>query len=305
MKNFAIIGAGGYIAPRHIKAIKETGNRLVAVTDPSDSMGVLDNFFLDVRYFPEIERFDRHLEKLRYESDEKKVHYVSICTPNYLHDAHVRLALRSGCKAICEKPLVINPWNLDQLLQVQKETDGEINTIMQLRLHPEIVKIKQRLEKELLENKRDRKHVVDLTYITGRGAWYHQSWKGIEERSGGLLVNIGIHFFDMLLWLFGKAQNSKVIEYNNSAAKGELELERAFVNWHLSVDVGRLPFKPLPGEMTTYRHITIDGETLEFTKGFTDLHTKSYEKILNGEGFGVKDARDAIELVHLIKQSRI
>ena len=304
MTNFAIIGAAGYIAPRHMRAIKDTGSSLVAAVDPFDSIGIIDSYFLNVRYFTEIERFDRHLEKLKRLSYNNRVHYISICTPNYLHDAHVRLALRTGCKAICEKPLVINPWNLDQLEQITEETGGEINTIMQLRLHPEVVKLKKRLEAEYQKDSTAKKKNVTLTYITGRGPWYHQSWKGNDERSGGLLVNIGIHFFDMLLWLFGKNIHSTVTELSMDSAKGELELEHAYVKWHLSVDFNQLPFEPVPGKNTTFRQISIDDEELDFTKGFTDLHTVSYREILKGRGFKISDARAAIDLVHKIKTTK-
>ncbi|MBN2341083.1 MAG: Gfo/Idh/MocA family oxidoreductase [Deltaproteobacteria bacterium] len=304
MKNFALIGAAGYIAPRHMQAIKETGHRLVAVADPADSVGVLDRYFLDVRYFPEIERFDRHLEKLRHGPEENKVHFVSICSPNYLHDAHVRLALRSGCNAICEKPLVINPWNLDQLAQVERETGNKVNTIMQLRLHPTVIALKEKLIAERTRQPDAPKKKVSLEYLTGRGPWYQQSWKGREERSGGLVTNIGIHFFDMLLWLFGEPEQMNVTVLTPTNARGTLSLKHADVTWHLSVDFGQLPFAAAPGQTTTYRSITIDGEALDFTGGFTDLHTRSYEEILNGNGFGIDDARPAIELVHRIRQSQ-
>lgn len=301
MKNFAIIGAAGYIAPRHMQAIKETQNRLVAVADPADSVGILDRYFLDVRYFPEIERFDRHLEKLRHGPEQNKVQYVAICSPNYLHDAHVRLALRSGCIAICEKPLVINPWNLDQLAQVETETGGKVNTIMQLRLHPAVQQLKAHLEAQKTASPASPKKQVSLKYITGRGPWYQLSWKGREERSGGLVTNIGIHFFDMLLWLFGNLQQMEVSVLTPTDAKGTLELEFATVSWHLSVDFKNLPFDATAGGATMFRSITIDGKELDFTGGFSSLHTRSYDEILNGNGFGIEDARPAIELVHKIR----
>jgi UDP-N-acetyl-2-amino-2-deoxyglucuronate dehydrogenase len=304
-KNFALIGAAGYIAPRHMQAIRDTGNRLVAVADPADSVGILDRYFLDVRYFPEIERFDRHLEKLRHGPAETAIQYVSICSPNYLHDAHVRLALRSGCEAICEKPLVINPWNLDQLSQVEAETGGKVNTIMQLRLHPSLTRLREKLIEERARSPLAPKHNVVLKYITGRGPWYQLSWKGREERSGGLVTNIGIHFFDMLIWLFGNVQHLTVTSRSGLETGGELELTYANVSWYLSVDFKSLPFTARPEEITTYRSISIDGEEIEFTNGFSSLHTQSYEQILKGNGFGIEDARPAIELVHRIRTTTV
>ena len=301
MKNFALIGAAGFIAPRHMQAIKETGNRLTAVADPADSVGIVDSYFLDVRYFPEIERFDRHLEKLRHGSPENRIDYVSICSPNYLHDAHVRLALRSGCGAICEKPLVINPWNLDQLAQVEIETGGKVNTVMQLRLHPSLQKLKAHLDQQRKRSPEAAPKEVTLKYITGRGPWYQQSWKGSDERSGGLVTNIGIHFFDMLIWLFGKVRDVRVTRRTLEEASGELMLERANVSWLLSVDFRALPFTARPGETTTYRSITIDGKEIDFGNGFSSLHTASYKHILDGCGFGIEDARPAIELAHKIR----
>ncbi|MBN2531055.1 MAG: Gfo/Idh/MocA family oxidoreductase [Deltaproteobacteria bacterium] len=305
MKNFALIGAAGYIAPRHMQAIKDTGNRLAAVADPADSVGILDKYFLDVRYFPEIERFDRHLEKLRNGPDDTRIHYVSICSPNYLHDAHVRLALRSGCAAICEKPLVINPWNLDQLSQVESETGGKVYSIMQLRLLPSLLQLKASLEKARMETPGLTRKKVSLSYITGRGPWYQLSWKGREERSGGLVTNIGIHFFDMLIWLFGEVKQVRVTQRTLLTVKGELELAHADVDWHLSVDFASLPFEALPGQTTTFRSITVDGEEIEFSNGFTSLHTQSYKEILNGNGFGIEHARPAIELVHNIRKANV
>lgn len=297
MRNFALIGAAGYVAPRHMRAIRDTGNRLVAAADPHDAVGVLDRWFLDVRYFPEIERFDRHLEKLRRGPDAERVHYVSICSPNYLHDAHVRLALRVGAKAICEKPLVINPWNLDQLAQLEAETQGEVRTILQLRHHPALVAARDRL------GSGGRRHRVRLAYVTGRGRWYHASWKGDEARSGGLPTNIGVHFFDLLLWLFGGARSVEVHENDRSTISGLLALERADVEWLLSVDFARLPFAAAPGERTTHRSIEIDGHEVEFSEGFDDLHTRAYQEILAGRGFGIADASPSIELVHRIREA--
>jgi len=297
VRNFALIGAAGYVAPRHMRAIRETGNRLVAAADPHDAVGVLDRWFLDVRYFPEIERFDRHLEKLRRGPDAERVHYVSICSPNYLHDAHVRLALRVGAKAICEKPLVINPWNLDQLAQLEAETGGEVRAILQLRHHAQLAGLKERLRGDA------GRHRVRLAYVTGRGRWYHASWKGAEERSGGLAANIGVHFFDLLLWLFGDAREVEVHENDRSTMSGVLALERADVSFLLSVDFAKLPFAAAPGARTTHRSIEIDGREIEFSDGFENLHTRAYEEILAGRGYGIADARPSIELVHRIREA--
>jgi len=298
MKNFALIGAAGYVAPRHMRAIRDTGNRLVAAADPHDAVGVLDRWFLDVRYFPEIERLDRHLEKLRRGPKAERVHYVAICSPNYLHDAHVRLALRVGAKAICEKPLVINPWNLDQLAQLEAETRGEVRAILQLRHHPRLAALQERLGRDA-----GVRHRVKLAYVTGRGRWYQASWKGSEERSGGLATNIGVHFFDLLLWLFGEARSVEVHESDRSTMSGLLALERADVEWLLSVDFARLPFAAAPGAQTTHRSIAIDGTEVEFSDGFEDLHTRAYEEILAGRGYGIADARSSIELVHRIREA--
>jgi UDP-N-acetyl-2-amino-2-deoxyglucuronate dehydrogenase len=296
-KNFAIIGVAGYIAPRHLRAIRDTGNVLVAATDPKDSVGVLDQFSFDIRYFPEIERFDRHLEKLRRGPAENRVHMVSICSPNYLHDAHIRLALRIGADVICEKPLVISPWNLDPLQELEHESGRKINTVLQLRVHPAILAVKQALGAPRSKSK----HEVLLTYITGRGNWYGVSWKGSDERSGGLASNIGVHFFDLLLWLFGKAQSLEVHLRDPKRLAGFLELERANVRWFLSTDIADLPFKAAPGTKTTFRSLKIDGNELEFTEGFADLHTRVYEQALAGHGFGIDDARASIELTHKIR----
>lgn len=301
MKNFALIGVAGFVAPRHLGAIKDTGNRLLAATDPNDSVGVLDRFFLDVRFFREIERFDRFLEKLRRGPEEDRVHYVSICSPNYLHDAHVRLALRVGADAICEKPLVINPWNLDALADLERETGRRVFTILQLRAHPALMALKASLDAQPAERKKE----VHLTYVSARGGWYDVSWKGSSDRSGGIAANIGIHFFDLLLWLFGSAESSTVHLSEPRRMAGTLELEYANVRWFLSVEAGDLPFEAVPGVRTTYRSITVDGEELEFTEGFTDLHTRVYERTLSGEGFGIDDARPSIELVHQIRTAPV
>lgn len=297
MKNFAIIGTAGYIAPRHLKAIRDTGNRLVAAVDPHDSVGILDQYSFDTRFFSEIERFERHLEKLKRGSEEKRVNYVSICSPNYLHDAHCRLALHAGADVICEKPLVINPWNLDPLEEIESETGQKINTVLQLRLLPKLLQLRS----ELNQSPASKQHDVVLTYITSRGAWYHTSWKGNEEKSGGIATNIGIHFFDLLLWLFGSVGDVRVFENNPSKMSGYLELERAKVRWFLSVDLSDLPYTPEPGKKSTYRSITVDGKEIEFSEGFTDLHTKVYEETLAGRGFRIADARPSISLTHKIR----
>jgi UDP-N-acetyl-2-amino-2-deoxyglucuronate dehydrogenase len=299
--NFAIIGVGGYIAPRHLRAIYDTGNRLVAAVDPHDSVGILDQYDMNVRYFTEIERFDRHLEKLRRGDPEKKVNFVSITSPNYLHDAHCRLALRVGADVICEKPLVINPWNLDPLAELEQETGKRIFNVLQLKLHPSLIKLKEQLSKENSK----RQHDVCLTYVTGRGAWYHVSWKGVEEKSGGIATNIGIHFFDLLLWLFGSALDCRTFYSDSKRMSGFIDLESALINWFLSVDINDLPDFVDKSKKTTYRSITVDGEEIEFSDGFTDLHTKIYEEVLNGRGFTIEDVRPSIELTHCLRTSPI
>ncbi len=300
-QNFALIGTAGYIAPRHMGAIRATGNRLVAAADPHDSVGILDQYDFGVRFFTEIERFDRHLEKLRRGHEEGRVHYVSICSPNYLHDAHCRLALRVGAHAICEKPLVINPWNLDPLRELESETGKRIHTVLQLRNHPRVL----RLRDDLARSAAQPPHEVVLTYITARGSWYHTSWKGSEEKSGGVAMNIGVHFFDMLLWLFGAVGETRVYYADKRRLCGFLELERARVRWFLSVDPSDLPYDAQPGKRSTFRSITVDGQDIDFTEGFTDLHTKVYEEILAGRGYGVEDARPSIDLVHQIRHAPV
>jgi len=292
MKNFAVTGVGGFVAPRHLKAISDTGNRLVAASDPHDSVGVLDRYSFDVRFFTEIERFDRHLEKLRRGPEADRVHYVSICSPNYLHDAHIRLALRVGAHAMCEKPIVINPWNLDALEELEHESGQTVNTVLQLRLHPSLVALKQRLAAEPSA----RQHEVCLTYITARGAWYGTSWKGSEERSGGLVINIGIHLFDLMIWLFGPVVGCRLHQREPERMAGFIELERARVQWLLSTRMTDLPFAPEPGVKTTFRSITVDGREIEFSEGFNDLHTRVYQEMLEGRGFRIADARPSIEL---------
>ena len=301
VKNFAILGVGGFIAPRHLQAIRDTGNQLIAAVDPYDSVGILDRYFQNVRFFTEIERFDRHLEKLKRNHPERKADYLSICTPNYLHDAHCRLALRIGADAICEKPLVINPWNLDQLAALESESEGKIYTVLQLRVHPALLEIKKALEGE----KSGVQHQVKITYVTARGPWYNVSWKGDEEKSGGVATNIGVHFFDMVQWLFGEFGEVKVYLKEKDRMSGFVELERAKVSWFLSVNGDDLPAPVIPGEPMTYRSITIDGEEIEFSGGFTDLHTRIYEKTLAGEGFGLEDARGSIDLTYQIRQAEV
>ena len=301
MKNFAITGVSGYIAPRHLRAIRDTGNRLIAAVDPNDSAGILDSYFTDVAFFTEFERFDRHIEKLRHRSQGESLDYLSICSPNHLHDAHCRLALRVGADAICEKPLVLNPWNLDALEEIERESGKRIWTILQLRLLPSIIELKQKIDAA----PPGTRHHVKLSYITGRGPWYRYSWKGQHEKSGGIATNIGIHLFDLLLWLFGPVQKNEVHVMERERAGGFLALERAEIVWFLSIDMKDLPFEPRPGELTTFRSILVDGQELEFTKGFTDLHTRVYEETLAGRGFGIADARRSIELVHQIRHAPI
>lgn len=297
--NFAAIGVAGYIAPRHLRAIRDTGNRLVAAVDSNDSAGILDQYSENVRFFSEIERFDRHLEKLRRRSERERVHYVSIMSPNYLHDAHCRLALRVNAHVICEKPLVINPWNLDQLSVIEAESEGKVNTVLQLRVHPALLKLKDKIDNE------DSHHQFDvrLSYIAGRGPWYDVSWKGIPEKSGGITTNIGIHFFDMLGWLFGEPGEIRQYLSEVRRMSGFIEFERAKVRWFLSVDADDLPVPVQHGQPKTYRSITVDGEEIEFSGGFNDLHTRVYEKTLVGNGFGIEEARPSIELTYRIRNS--
>ena len=301
MKNFAVTGVGGFVAPRHLKAIRDTGNRLVAASDPHDSVGVLDRYSFDVRFFTEIERFDRHLEKLRRGPEADRVHYVSICSPNYLHDAHIRLALRVGAHAMCEKPIVINPWNLDALEELEHESGYTVNTVLQLRLHPSLIALKQRLTAEPSARQRE----VCLTYITARGAWYGTSWKGSEERSGGLVINIGIHLFDLLIWLFGPVVGCRLHQREPERMAGFIELEGARVQWLLSTRMADLPFAPEPGVKTTFRSITVDGSEIEFSDGFDDPHTRVYQEMLEGRGFRIADARPSIELTHRLRHADV
>lgn len=296
-KNFALIGVGGYIAPRHLKAINETGNNLVAAVDKNDSVGIIDSYFPQANFFTEFERFDRHVEKLRRENAGKEVSYVSICSPNYLHDAHIRFALRVHADAICEKPLVLNPWNIDALKEIEEESGRKVNTILQLRLHPSIITLKQSVEEQLKKNP-GQIFDVDLTYLTSRGRWYHISWKGDEHKSGGVATNIGVHFFDMLTYVFGSVQKNVCHIRNNDTSAGFLELEHARVRWFLSVNAANLPAAAINSGQTTFRSITVNGDEFEFSGGFTDLHTRSYEEILAGRGFGLDSVRDCISIVH-------
>lgn len=297
--NFAVTGVAGFVAPRHLRAIGATGHQLVAAVDPHDAAGVLDQFSFDARYFTEIERFDRHLEKLRRGPERDRVHFVSVCSPNYLHDAHVRLALRVGAHAICEKPLVINPWNLDALEELQEESRCQVHTVLQLRLHPSLLALKEKLASEPCH--RD----VSLTYVTARGSWYDVSWKGSAERSGGVATNIGIHLFDLLLWLFGAVEKVEVHLSERRRLAGYLRLKHATVRWFLSTEPADLPFVQEPRARTTFRSIVVDGEEVEFTDGFTDLHTRVYEETLAGRGRGIADARPSIELAYRIRQAQV
>jgi len=296
-KNFAIIGVAGYIAVRHLKAIKETGNVLLAALDKFDSVGFIDNYFPDADFFVEFERFDRHIDMLKRSG--KKADYVSICSPNYLHDSHIRFALRNGVDAICEKPLVLNPWNIDALKSFEEETGQKVYNILQLRLHPSILALKKRID----EGPKDKIYDIDLSYITSRGKWYHYSWKGDEHKSGGIATNIGVHFFDMLTWIFGGVKTNTVQILKNDKAAGYLELEKARVRWFMSIDYEDVPAQYKVKGQRTYRSITVDGSELEFSGGFTDLHTQTYQSILQGTGYGLEDARSSIETVFSIRNA--
>jgi len=299
-KNFALIGAAGYIAPRHMQAIKDTGNDLLTAYDKGDSVGVIDSYFPKADFFVEFERFDRHIEKLKYEKNIR-LDYVSICSPNYLHDAHIRFALRSGADAICEKPLVLNPWNIDKLKKVEENTGKKVYNILQLRVHPSIIALKEKVK----NSPKDTKHEVDLTYLTSRGNWYFTSWKGDHSKSGGIATNIGVHFYDMLSWIFGDVQENIVHIHENDRAAGYLEFENARVRWFLSINADYLPKEIKDKGQTTFRSIKIDGEELEFSGGFKDLHTMVYKDILEGKGYGLGAARQAIEIVHDIRNKEI
>ena len=294
------MGAAGYIAPRHLKAIKDTNNNLIAALDKFDSVGIMDRYFPNANFFTEFERFDRHIEKLK-RNEAIALDYVSICTPNYLHDSHIRMALRSGAHAICEKPIVLNPWNIDALEAIEKESEGNINTILQLRLHTAIIALKKKVD----ATPKNGKYEIDLTYITSRGKWYDASWKGESSKSGGIATNIGVHFYDMLSWIFGSVQENVVHLRTPHKAAGYLEFENARVRWFLSIDAEDLPKEVKEKQQRTFRAITIDREELEFSDGFTELHTISYQKILQHQGFGLAEVRPSIEIVHDIRNADI
>jgi UDP-N-acetyl-2-amino-2-deoxyglucuronate dehydrogenase len=295
-KKFALIGAAGYIAPKHMKAIKDTGNDLVAAFDPNDSVGIIDSFFPDAAFFTEFERFDRHVDKLNRKG--KKIDYVSICSPNYLHDAHMRFALRSGADAICEKPIVLNPWNIHTLQEIEKETGRNIYTILQLRLHESIIALKKKVDAA----PKDKVYEFDLTYQTSRGNWYYTSWKGDIDKSGGIATNIGVHFFDMLSWVFGTVKENIVHVHTHDRASGFLEFDRARVRWFLSINYDTIPENVRVTGKRTFRSMEIDGEQIEFSDGFTELHTQSYRNILDGAGYRIDASKQAIEIVHDIRE---
>lgn len=296
-KNFALIGIAGYIAIRHLKAIKDTGNVLVAALDKFDSVGFIDNYFPNADFFVEYERFDRHIDKLRRSGTN--LDFISICSPNYLHDSHIRFALKNGADAICEKPVVLNPWNIDALLEFENQTGKKVYNILQLRYHPSILELREKI----LNSSPEKIHEIDLSYITSRGNWYHYSWKGEVEKSGGIATNIGVHFFDMLTWIFGDVKENRVQVLKKDKAAGFLQLEKARVRWFLSLDYQDLPEEIKARDQRTYRSITVDGEEVEFSDGFTDLHTLTYENILNGNGFGLNDAKPSVEIVYTIRNS--
>ena len=298
MSDFVLIGAAGYIAPRHMKAIKDTGNSLIAAYDPYDGVGIIDSYFPDVDYFTEFERFDRHVDRLK--RNNSKIDFVSICSPNYLHDSHIRFGLRSSADVICEKPIVLNPWNIDALKDAENDTGQNIYTILQLRHHEVIKTLKQKVE----EAPRDKIYDIDLTYLTSRGKWYYSSWKGNIEKSGGIATNIGVHFFDMLSWIFGALKTNTTHLNCHDRAAGYLEFKKARVRWFLSINSDVLPEEIKAKGQTTFRSITIEGEELEFSGGFTDLHTTSYQEIINGNGYGIEAPRQAIEIVHAIRNSK-
>ncbi|MDC1439435.1 Gfo/Idh/MocA family oxidoreductase [Flavobacteriaceae bacterium] len=298
MKNFILIGAAGYIAPRHMKAIKQTGNNLIAAYDPYDGVGVIDSHFPNAHFFTEFERFDRHVEKLKRAGT--KIDYVSICSPNYLHDSHIRYGLRIGADVICEKPLVLNPWNVDALIELEAEYKNNVHTILQLRHHEAILELKDKIT----NGPSDKVYDIDLTYITSRGNWYYTSWKGNEEKSGGIASNIGVHFFDMLQWIFGPLENSSVDIKTKDTNSGKLTFKQANVNWYLSINANNLPQQAKNNGLSTFRTLSIEGEEIEFSKGFTDLHTVSYQHILDGKGYGLADAKSSIEIVSEIRNQK-
>ncbi|MBP5535851.1 MAG: Gfo/Idh/MocA family oxidoreductase [Bacteroidales bacterium] len=298
MKNFALIGVGGYIAPRHLKAIKDTGNTLLSAYDRCDSVGIMDSYFPNAAFFTEQELFDRHNSRLKEQG--KALEFVSVCTPNYLHDAHTRYALRLGCDVICEKPVSLNPWNVDGLAKMEEETGHKVYTILQLRLHESVIALKKRIA----EGPKDKIHDVDLTYITSRGNWYYTSWKGDVHKSGCVATNIGVHFYDMLSWIFGDVKSNIVHVASHDRVAGYLEFEKARVRYFLSINADTLPPEAVKAGARTYRTIMVDGEEFEFSTGFTELHTRCYEKILAGEGFRVSEARNSIQIVHDIRNAQ-
>jgi len=297
-KNFGLIGVAGYIAVRHLRAIKDTGNNLLASLDKFDCVGVLDSYFPESDFFVEFERFDRHLDKLKRTGT--KLDYVSICSPNYLHDSHIRFALRHQADAICEKPIVLNPWNIDALQEIERETGRRVYTILQLRLHPKILELREKIK----NGPAGKIYDIDLTYITSRGNWYNISWKGDVQKSGGVATNIGVHFFDMLEWIFGKPVTNIVHVSDHERAAGYLELEKARIRWFLSIDNGDIPQAVRQSGKRTFRSIIVDGEEFEFSEGFTELHTMTYKEILAGGGYGLEDARRAIETVYTIRNAK-
>jgi UDP-N-acetyl-2-amino-2-deoxyglucuronate dehydrogenase len=301
LKNFAMIGAAGFVAPRHMQAIHDTGNRLVAAVDPHDSVGILDRYFPDARFFTEIERFDRHVERLRREQRPERVDYVTVCSPNYLHDSHCRLGLRIHADVICEKPLTINPWNLDGLVELEREFGKRVYTVLQLRLLPVLQELKRKLEADPARKRAQ----LCLSYVTRRGSWYQTSWKGDESKSGGVAMNIGIHFFDLLLWMFGKARRSEVHLSQPDKLAGLLDLEWADVTWFLSVDRADLPAGYFEAGRPAYRSLTMDGQEIEFSEGFTSLHTAVYQDVIAGRGFGIEDARPSVELVYGLRSAQV
>ncbi len=299
MNHFALIGAAGYVAPRHMRAIKDTGNSLLAAMDKFDSVGVMDQYFPKAAFFTEFERFDRHLEKLK--RNGSKIDYLSVCSPNYLHDAHIRFGLKMGSNVICEKPLVLNPWNVNALSDLEKEYEGKVYTILQLRLHEQAIKLKEQVD----QMKEGQKHEVELTYISSRGSWYYTSWKGDKEKSGGVATNIGIHFFDLLTWLYGDVEESLVHNHTHDRASGLLKLRKANIKWFLSINSETLPKEVRENNQSIYRMLKLDHQTFDFSNGFDDLHTKSYQQIIEGKGFSINDSKKAIELVHQIRNASL
>ncbi|MDD3724021.1 MAG: Gfo/Idh/MocA family oxidoreductase [Bacteroidales bacterium] len=298
MKNFGIIGVAGYIAPRHLRAIKDTGNNLIVALDKSDTVGIMDSYFPNSSFYTEFERFDRYVDKIKH--TEKKLDYISVCTPNYLHDSHIRFGLRTQCDVICEKPLVLNPWNIDAISMMEKETGKKVYNILQLRLHQAIIDWK----KEIENGPKDKVYDFDLTYITSRGTWYYTSWKGVTEKSGGVATNIGVHFYDMLSWIFGEIKENIVHVYQHDRAAGFLRFEKARVRYFMSINADTLPQQAILEGKRTYRKIEMEGKEIEFSEGFTELHTESYRQILAGNGFSLEDSRQSIQIVSDIRNSK-